>query len=128
MSRSTPDYRPGHNIAIKVPPAQFDATVAFYRDTLGLAVLQQGTGTVSFHFGHVRLWVDRCPQLDAAEVWLQVVTDDTDAAARHLARRGVARRDDAETLPPGFDGFWIASPAGTVHLVTGRKDAEPMHA
>ncbi|WP_228811119.1 hypothetical protein [Nocardia otitidiscaviarum] len=29
----TPTFRGGHNIAMKLPRAQFDRTVAFYRDT-----------------------------------------------------------------------------------------------
>ncbi len=29
-------FRGGHNIAMKVPPHQFEATVNFYRDVLGL--------------------------------------------------------------------------------------------
>ncbi len=44
--------------------------------------------------------------------------DDTAAAERHLAEHGIFRCDEVEKLPDGFDGFWIAAPAGTIHLVS----------
>lgn len=111
----------GVNIAVKVPPHLFDATIRFYRDTLALQPLEIGPDTASFSFGPNRLHVDRVPTCTHAEVWLELLTNDPDAAAEHLRRAGVTRCDAVEPLPPGFPGFWIASPAGTVHLVA----AEP---
>jgi hypothetical protein len=59
--------------------------------------------------------------------WLEVVTDDVVTAASHFAGWGVVRRDEIEKLPEGFNGFWIANPAGIIHLVAaGRTSgAEP---
>lgn len=111
-----PAFRPGQNIAMKMPPAEYDRLVAFYRDVLGCEVIgRHGTSTV-FRFGDKRLWVDRVPTLARSEVWLEIQAEDVKAAAAWFAARGVARRDEIEPLPDGFDGFWIAAPGGTVHL------------
>ncbi|MBL8516246.1 MAG: hypothetical protein JNM76_04665 [Betaproteobacteria bacterium] len=112
-------FSPGRNIAMKVPPHQFDATVTFYRDVLGLEVLPERDPNIGFAFGDKRLWIDSVPALSQAEVWLEVVADDLDAAAAHLAAAGVMRCDAIEPLPPDFGGFWIMNPAGIVHLVAG---------
>lgn len=116
--------RAGRNIALKVPPHQWDATVQFYRRTLGLPELTDFAPDVVFQFGPNQLWIDRVATISQAELWLELVTDDTKAAARHLERAGVVRCDEIEQLPQGFDGFWIASPAAIVHLVSGPDDTE----
>ncbi|MGD9900675.1 MAG: hypothetical protein AB7T22_16240 [Calditrichaceae bacterium] len=55
--------------------------------------------------------------LQQAEVWLEIRTDDVKTAAGYLKSHNVQRRDEVETLPEGFDGFWISNPAGIIHLV-----------
>jgi catechol 2,3-dioxygenase-like lactoylglutathione lyase family enzyme len=102
---------------LKAPPRQFERTVAFYRDVLGLEHLKTHGRSEAFRFGDCCLWIDRTPQLSQAELWLELQADDTTAAAAYLAQRGVARCDGIEPLPEGFDGFWIVNPAGIVHLV-----------
>ena len=116
--------RAGRNIALKVPPHQWDATVQFYRQTLGLPELTNFAPDVAFQFGANQLWIDRVATISQAELWLELVTDDTKAAARHLERAGVVRCDQIEQLPRGFDGFWIASPAAIVHLVNAADGTE----
>lgn len=111
-----PAFRGGGNIALKVPPYQFDATVAFYRDVVGLEPVDSGGASKVFRFGACCLWIDRCPGLSQAEVWLELQAEPV-AAAAHLGRHGVVRCDQIEPLPQGFKGFWIADPAGIVHLV-----------
>ena len=63
------------------------------------------------------------PSMSQAELWLEIVTDDTAEAADALNKAGVVRCDDIEDLGNGFDGYWIASPAAIVHLVCAKKDA-----
>ena len=111
----------GPNIAMKVPPERFAATLAFYRDTLGLRILKETAGSVAFEYGPIQLWIDRRDEVSHAEVWLELVTPDTAGAARDLAADGVIRRDEIERLPEGFDGFWITSPAGVIHLVSSES-------
>ncbi|BCR06471.1 hypothetical protein DESUT3_35400 [Desulfuromonas versatilis] len=112
-----PRFGAGRNIALKIPSHQFAATLAFYRDILGLVQIEQEQPLVVFDYAGMRLWLDEVPQLSQAELWLEVTTDDTAAAAKYLEEQGVARCDGVEALPKGFDGFWICSPAGIVHLV-----------
>jgi hypothetical protein len=123
ITSERPNYSGGKNIAIKVPPHEWLDTVAFYRDILGLPVINDqpsATPTVVFQFGSNRLWVDRVEALSQAEVWLEVSTSDVPAASEHLKQAGVVRRDEIEALD--FEAFWISSPAGIIHLVAGEED------
>jgi catechol 2,3-dioxygenase-like lactoylglutathione lyase family enzyme len=119
-----PAFTGGRNVAIKVPEHAFEATVAFYRDTLGLAMVYDAVGTKAFEFGPLRLWIDRMPHLAQGEMWLELVASDTAAAAEHLAASGVVRCNEVERLPPDLDGFWILNPAGIVHLVCSPEAEE----
>lgn len=113
----------GRNIALKVPPHLYEATVTFYRDVLTLPQLQGRLPSVVFEFGANQLWVDRVPGLSQAETWLEVVTDDTSAAAERLREAGVVRRDEIEPLPEGFQAFWVSSPAQIIHLVCAESES-----
>jgi catechol 2,3-dioxygenase-like lactoylglutathione lyase family enzyme len=116
-----PVFRAGRNIAMKVPEHEYDRTVAFYRDTLGfrhLADTAPGSAeTTAFEFGDKVLWIDRAPGFSQAEMWLEVVTEDMDAAAEYLRARDCVLRDGIEPLPPDFKGFWISSPSNIIHLI-----------
>lgn len=114
-----PVFRGGKNIALKVPAHQFEATVRFYEDVLGLERIEKRTPC--FAFGHNQLWIDREQGISQAELWLEVVTDDLSAAERHLADAAVVRCDAIEKLPDGFPGFWISSPANIIHLMTTQE-------
>lgn len=113
------ELRAGRNIAMKVPPHQFEATVGFYRDVVGLPYLEACSSKHSecFAFGSIKLWIDRVEHFSQAEIWLEIESDDTVAAARRLEAAGVVRCDEIERLPAMLDGFWITNPAGIVHLV-----------
>lgn len=111
----------GRNIAMKVPPHLWDATVQFYRDVVGLKVIEHAPTvppSVGFEFGANQLWIDRVDGLSQAEIWLELSTSDVEAAASHLKSAGVVRRDEIEPLPEGFAGFWITSPASIIHLIS----------
>lgn len=116
-----PSFKGGRNIAMKVPPHQYDRTVAFYRDVIGLEQIDELLPAVGFRFGHNQLWIDKAPAMSQAELWLELTTDDTAAAAEHLEKAGIARCDEIEALGENFDGFWISSPASIIHLVDGAK-------
>ena len=75
-------------------PHQYDATVQFYRDVLGLKVLQNHLPAVGFEFGSNQLWIDRVTGLSQAELWLEIVTDDVPAASTRLRDAGVVRCDE----------------------------------
>lgn len=113
----------GPNLAMKVPPHQWEATVGFYRDVLGLEELEPFTGeppSVGFAFGPCRLWIDRVAGMSQAELWLELTADDPRAAAEHLAAAGIVRRDEIEPLGEDSPRFWIANPAQIIHLVGPR--------
>jgi catechol 2,3-dioxygenase-like lactoylglutathione lyase family enzyme len=120
-----PKFMPGKNIAIKVPPHQYEQTVSFYRDVLGLEQINHASpdsdDSVALRFGDKNLWIDRVPTLSQAEIWLEVQTDNIEQAAAHFEKANIARRDEIETLPDGFSGFWISSPADIIHLVSSEK-------
>ncbi len=112
----------GKNIAMKVPPHQYDTTVAFYRDLLGLEQIGGPAGdAVGFKFGPNNLWIDKVQSMSQAELWLEIVTDSTADAAKALANADVVRCDDIENLGEGFDGYWVTSPASIIHLVNAQQ-------
>jgi len=74
----------GRNIAMKVPPHLYEATVQFYRDIVGLKELPQHAPFTVFEFGANQLWIDNVPALSQAEVWLELATNDLGAAAEQL--------------------------------------------
>jgi hypothetical protein len=118
----TVKFEGGKNIAMKVPPHQYEATVRFYRDLLRLEQIHGPSGdAVGFKFGANNLWIDKVRGMSQAELWLEIVTDDTARAAQVLADAGVIRCDDIEELGSDFDGYWISSPAAIVHLVDAKK-------
>ena len=105
---------------MKVPPHQWEATVQFYRDVLGLRIIEHAPTeppSVCFAFGANQLWIDRVDGMSQAELWLELRTSDVQHAARHLDSAGIARRDEIEPLPEGFEGFWIQNPASVIHMV-----------
>jgi hypothetical protein len=118
---TAPLFRPGSNIAMKVPAASFDATVAFYAGTLRLDVISGNEASVVLDFAGKQLWLDRAEGITRAGIWLEIVTSDLAAASAHLAAHGVERCDEVEPLPDGMAAFWIKNPAGVVHLMA----AEP---
>lgn len=118
-------FEGGRNIAMKVPGHQHEATVAFYRDTLGLEEISGKAGQdIGFKFGPINLWIDKENGLSQAELWLEIVTDDTAKAAEALKESGTVRCDEIEELGDGFDGFWISSPASVIHLVASQDTAQ----
>jgi len=112
-----PRFFAAQNIAMKIPPPDFDKTIKFYQDVLGLEKIAEDGTSVAFRFGDMRLWLDKVDQLSRAEIWLEIRTDDTHSAKKYLNRKGTIRRDEIEPLPENLDGFWISNPTGIIHLI-----------
>ena len=85
---------------MKVPPHQHEAVVRFYRDVLGLEQLEHEA--LGFKFGSDQLWIDRVPSMSQAELWLEVVTEDTKAAGAPAHRRKDALVDFCRRIAPGM--------------------------
>jgi len=117
-----PAFEAGQNIAMKVPVHEYDQTVAFYKDILGFEVIEPSSSNESasttFKFGDKVLWIDKKPNISHAEIWLEVVTDNYEAASAYFEKQGCIRRDEIESLPDGFNGFWLSSPANIIHLIS----------
>lgn len=107
----------GVDIAMKIPAHQMAATVAFYRDTVGLKPIEAKAPAIGFELGPNKLWLDEDPKLSQAEVWLELFTDDHRRALSHLEERGAVRCDAVEPLGAEFRGGWIMNPANIVHMV-----------
>lgn len=125
-----PTFRGGPNVAVKIPRADYERTVAFYRDTLRFEVEEVDVSdapTVSrshrLSFGEATLWLDQVDTYSRPDVWLELRTDDLDAAVGRLAGAGVHPRDELEPLETSTRSHWIRDPAGTVHLLV--EDAPP---
>ena len=113
----TANLRGGIDIAMKIPSHHYQATVAFYRDIVGLKPFEAKAPAMGFELGPNRLWLDEDPTLSQAEVWLELFTDDHKAALGALEKAGVTRCDAIEPLQDGFRGGWIMNPANIVHMV-----------
>lgn len=118
---TTPEFDGGANIAMKIPKVDFERTVAFYRDVLGMPVTRTNEPGVSESarvlFGPVTLWLDRVDNYPRADMWLELHTPDVAAATQHLCAHGVHTQDELEPLSSDFDGHWITNPVGITHLV-----------
>lgn len=115
-----PEFKAGKNIAVKVPTHEFAKTVAFYHEILGFEQIpgsHDDAGSVAFKFGDKNLWIDSCPGISQAEIWLEINTDDIEAASAYLKGRGCVTRNEIEPLPDDLKGFWVSSPANIIHLV-----------
>jgi len=117
-----PTFRPGKNIAIKVPVHEFEKMVTFYKVILGLKQKEASSpdefDSVTFEFGDKNLWVDKISGISQAEVWLEIETDNSAEAKEYLKNQGCVIRDEIEPLPASFNGFWLSSPSNTIHLVS----------
>ncbi|MCU4337383.1 VOC family protein [Acinetobacter dispersus] len=112
-----PKFTGGVDIALKLPPHQFEATVAFYRDVIGLKQITDKLPDIGFELGPVKLWIAAAPEMSQAELWLELFTDNFSEAAEYLKAAGVVRCDAIEPLAEGFRGGWITSPANIIHMV-----------
>ena len=122
-----PSFKPGKNIALKVPSHEHDATVHFYQEILGLERLDltvpgetesaEQIESIAFDFDGKNLWVDRIDGLSQAEIWLEIVAEDIAAAQNYLQSQGCVVRNEIEPLPGGFMGFWLSGPSNIIHLV-----------
>jgi len=117
-----PNFNPGKNIAIRVPSHEFEKTVHFYKEVLGLTQKKADSpdeyDSVTFEFGDKNLWIDKISGISQAEVWLEIESDNVVYAQQYLEHQGCIIRNEIEPLPDNFNGFWLSSPANIIHLVT----------
>ncbi|MFE3754820.1 VOC family protein [Nocardia tengchongensis] len=95
-------------------PRDYEKTLAFYRDALGLAIAREYPGGTVFFAGQALLEVaghgraDDAPSGFAGAIWLQV--RDCSDAATELALRGIAIDRAPVREPWGLIEMWIRDP------------------
>ncbi|MEA2535159.1 MAG: hypothetical protein QOJ93_2970 [Actinomycetota bacterium] len=108
-------------------PVDFDRSVAFYRDTLGLAIFRDfGAGIVFFLGGGFLEVSGRSEEPTGPNIrlWLQV--RDVDATRDELAGRGVPILREPVTEPWGLREMWIADPDGVRIAVIEVPEDHPL--
>ncbi len=108
-------------------PRDPDRTVAFYRDTLGLAVYREFPGGTVFFLGNGLLEVSGRGETgpgDDVVLWLQV--RDIDGTARELAGRGVAIEREPKQEPWGLFEMWLRDPDGLRIVVVEVPEDHPI--
>ncbi|WP_290712853.1 MULTISPECIES: VOC family protein [Gordonia] len=99
-------------------PADYQKTLAFYRDALGLAVYREYPGGTVFFAGQglIEIAGHRSPVAPApagrpaADIWLQV--RDIATARAQVEAAGVRIARDARTEPWGLIEMWLTDPDG----------------
>ncbi len=108
-------------------PRDPDRTVAFYRDTLGLAVYREFPGGTVFFLGNGLLEVSGRGETgpgDDVVLWLQV--RDIEGTARELADRGVAVEREPKQEPWGLFEMWLRDPDGLRIVVVEVPEDHPI--
>ncbi|MFC5996376.1 VOC family protein [Pseudonocardia hispaniensis] len=97
-------------------PADPQASLEFYRDTLGLAIYREFPGGTVFFLGGGFLEVSgqrdgKATDEAGLRLWLQV--RDLAATHRELVGKGVPVLREPRREPWGLDEMWITDPDGT---------------
>jgi catechol 2,3-dioxygenase-like lactoylglutathione lyase family enzyme len=110
-----------------IRPRDVDATTAFYRDTLGLAVEREFPGGTVFFLGHGSLEVSGRGETGSSPdlvLWLQV--RDLAGTMVGLKAKGLEPLRDAQREPWGLDEAWIADPDGTRIVLVEVPEGHPI--
>ena len=123
---NNPKFTGGINIAMKIPKAKYEATLAFYRDVLKFNVVEEKidlptvSRTAKLQLGPNTLWLDCVDNYSKSELWLELRTADVEKAKNYLEEKGITTCDELEQIPG--DMHWITDPAGTVLLLCSRSE------
>jgi predicted enzyme related to lactoylglutathione lyase len=112
---------------ILLRPVDFERSLSFYRDVLGLAVYREFEGGVVFVLGGGFLEVSgRSPGPAGSnlQLWLQV--RDLDATYERLKAAGVTITSRPETKPWGLRECWVSDPDGVLIAVIQVPDDHPL--
>ncbi|WP_024795346.1 VOC family protein [Tomitella biformata] len=97
-------------------PADYPTTLAFYRETLGLAIAREYPGGTVFYAGQSLIEVaghdGSAGTGFSGALWLQV--RDVVAVQEELRRGGVDIVRDARIEPWGLHEMWLADPDGVL--------------
>lgn len=108
-------------------PSDFDRSVAFYRDTLGLAIFREFRSGVVFFIGGGYLEVSGTEgpvASDKLSLWLQV--PDLDAAFASLAAQGVVVVEEPVLKFWGLEEARIRDPDGVLLVLVEVPETHPL--
>lgn len=106
-------------------PADYERSVAFYRDGIGLAIAREYGGGTVFYAGQslIELAGHGTPNAGGT-VWLQV--RDLYAAEQELAQRGVPIARPARQEPWGLHEMHVTDPDGVTLIFVQVPDDHPL--
>ncbi|MBF6473232.1 MULTISPECIES: VOC family protein [Nocardia] len=110
-------------------PADYEATLAFYRDGLGLAIAREYPGGTVFFAGQSLVEVaahggsGKSSSFEGA-IWLQV--RDVSAAAAELALKGIAIDRAPVEEPWGLHEMWVRDPDGVPIVLVEVPPSHPI--
>ena len=107
MADSQQLFTGGRNLALKLPSHEFEDASRFYREVLGLKQLDDYLPSVVFEYGANLLWLDRVETMTQAELWLELRTPDTAAAAKRVDQHRVTRCDAYDTAASCTARSWF---------------------
>ncbi|MGV9928659.1 VOC family protein [Nocardia rhamnosiphila] len=111
-------------------PRDYATTLAFYRDSLGLAIYREYPGGTVFFAGQSLIEVaghggsDADPRGFAGAIWLQV--RDVAAVAVELTLNGVAIDRAPATEPWGLVEMWVTDPDGVPIVLVEVPEEHPI--
>jgi predicted enzyme related to lactoylglutathione lyase len=108
-------------------PVDYERSVAFYRDRLGLAIYREFGSGVVFFLGGGFLEVSgrsEAPSGPNLQLWLQV--RDVDETFRQMVDAGVTVLHPPTTEPWGLRECWIADPDGVRIAVIEVPEDHPL--
>lgn len=112
---------------ILIRPGDTERTLAFYRDTLCLAVHREFPGGTVFFLGQGLLEVSGSAARggnESTQIWLQV--RDLRAVAAELFERGVPLLRGPREEPWGLHEMWVADPDGRQIVFVEVPERHPM--
>jgi predicted enzyme related to lactoylglutathione lyase len=112
---------------VLVRPVDFERSVAFYRDTLGLAIFRDFGAGIVFFLGGGFLEVSGRSAEPAGrniDLWMQV--RDVDATHLQLRDAGVKVLREPVTEPWGLREMWIADPDGVRIFIIEVPEDHPL--
>ncbi|MFQ6231157.1 VOC family protein [Nocardia sp. NPDC002869] len=118
------------NSRIILRPRDYATTLAFYRDSLGLAIYREYPGGTVFFAGQSLIEVaghggsDADPRGFAGAIWLQV--RDVAAVAVELTLNGVVIDRAPVTEPWGLVEMWVTDPDGVPIVLVEVPEEHPI--
>jgi catechol 2,3-dioxygenase-like lactoylglutathione lyase family enzyme len=111
-------------IIATIPVTDLDRSLAFYRDVLGLKVVDQNPNAIRFEAGATQLSTFKRPPVERGHTMAHFEVRDIEATVADLKSRGVtfeeydsgliATTNSIANYAPGIRGAWFKDPDGNI--------------